>query len=204
MHPVFTTTLARIRGVDWRGIRAHLDPRLLKQRSRWVWDAGCAMVLLSLLGSWTLPWDSTVQVGSYYTSDYVYTYYNNETGDNAFHTVAFLLVIPAVAVGLAWAALKPWPEGPAWLRQVPLAVLALLGVVFVWYAVKAMLDANELIEVYAATNTSFPGGVGFCLVGILVMAWGARKVSRARTLEAGAPTTPPVAPPSAPPVTPSA
>ena len=204
MHPVVTNTLARIRAVDWRGIRAHLDPRLLKQRSRWAWDAGCVMVLLSLLGSWTLPWDSTVQVGSYYTSDYVYTYYNTVTGENAFHTFAFLIVIPAVAVAVAWAALTPWPDGPTWLRRVPRVVLALLGVVFLWYAVKAMLDANELLEVYSATNTSFPGGVGFCLVGILVMAWGSRKVTRARVLEAGTPTTPPVAPPSAPPVAPSA
>lgn len=202
MNPAVSNALARLRAVDWRGIRAHLDWRLLTQRPAWLWSGGSLVVLLSLLGSWTLPWNSTVQVGDYYTSDYVYTYYNSDTGENAFHTLAFLLVIPAVAAGLAWAALTPWPEAPRWLRRVPWAVLGVVGLTFAVYTVKALLDANELINDYYATNTSFPGGVGFCLLGLLVMAWGARRLNRVKVLAATSAVPPPVGGPS--PAAPSA
>ena len=202
--------LAHITSVDWRGIRAHLDWRLLKVRSRWLWLAGCALAFLSMLGSWTLPWNSTVQVGSYYTSDYVYTYYNNDSGENAFHTLAWLLLLPAIAAAVAYAALKPWPDGPAWLRLVPRVVLGVLGGCVLVWGVKAMFDANELIQDYYATNTSFPGGVGFMLVAVIVLFFGGRKLRRTREAEAGlatpppAPPAPPVAPPAAPAPPPSA
>lgn len=164
--------------VDWRTLRAHLDWSLLRQRSRWLWVAGCAVTLLSFLGGWTVAWNSTISVGDYYTSGYSYTAYNSSGGDNGFTTGGFLLPTVLVAIALAYAALRPYAGAPAWLRWVPWGVVAGMGVVLAYWSVRAMVDAGEMIEAYSGTNTSFPGGVGLLFVATVLLVFGARRLGR--------------------------
>lgn len=178
----------KLPAVDWRTLHQHLDWSLLKQRSRWPWVAAAAITLLSFLGAWTIPWDSAIQVGSVYDT-YSYTAYNSSGGDNGFSTGAFVLPTLLVAAALALAALRPHPGEPAWLPLVPWALLGGMGVVLGYWVVRAMVDANDMIEAYSGTNTSFPGGVGLFLVATVVFGFGARSINRARQREAGTAVT---------------
>ena len=194
--------------VDWRGLRAHLDGRLLRQRDRRTWLLGCTMAFLSILGSWTLPWHSTLRPGSAALSDYTASYVDHPNAVNAFHTLAWLLILPTVAALVAYAALTPWPDPPAWVRLVPVGGLGVLAGCAVLWGLSSMRAAAKLTEAYEYTETGFPGGVGFMALAIAVLLVGGRRLGRARAAEAaagtspGQPPAPPVAPPSVPPATP--
>lgn len=184
----------KVSAIDWRALRAQLDPSLLKQRSRWAVVGSCAVIVLSFLGAWTVPWDSQIQVGDYYSSGYSYIAYNEVSGDNGFTTGGFVLPLLVVVVTLALAALRPSAAEPPWTPLVPWAGLGVLVMVWAYFSVRALVDANELLDIYAGTNTSFPGGVALFLIGVIAFGFGARALNRARAAEAGetvqSPSTP--------------
>jgi hypothetical protein len=162
------------------------DWQRLKERSRWPWVAAAAVTLLSLAGPWTPGFVASIGNCTYLGGSCPF----DGQGPNGWSTGAWFVPVIIVALALAYGARRSDAARSDAMRRAPVLLAAGLTIFFVaWLVVKVVPAATDSFAESGVVYTrTFPSGVGWFTLALILFWVGAIAVGRAERRE-GTPNT---------------
>lgn len=152
------------------------DWQRLKERSRWPWVAAAAVTLLSLARPWTPGFDTSIGNCTYLGGSCPF----RGQGLNGWSTGAWFVPLIIVGLALAYGARRSDSARSDMMGRAPVLLAAGLTAFFLgWLVVKVAPAASDSFAVSGVVYTrTFPSGVGWFTLGLILFWVGAIAVRR--------------------------